>query len=106
MTPSEFKAWSDGFTEAIGDRPSDKQWQRIKDRVAEIDGTSAVPFYIERYRPCYIERYGPWWVSSAALAQAQPSYVVNGPTTTAVLTMTATDIMTAAGRMDAEEVAG
>lgn len=51
MTLSEFKAWFDGFTEAIGDRPSDKQWQRIKDRVAELDGTSAVPFYIERYRP-------------------------------------------------------
>lgn len=95
MTLSEFKAWFDGFTEAIGDRPSDKQWQRIKDRVAELDGTSAVPFYIERYRP--------WWVSSATLAQAQPSYVVNGPTTTAVLTMTATDIMTAVGRMEAED---
>jgi hypothetical protein len=32
MTPQE------GYTEAIDDAPSVKQWKRIKARVAEIDG--------------------------------------------------------------------
>lgn len=38
MTPSEFKAWFDGFTEAFTGCPTKAQWARIKDRVAEIDG--------------------------------------------------------------------
>ena len=38
MTPKEFKAWFDGFTEEISGLPSEKQWDRIKARVAEIDG--------------------------------------------------------------------
>jgi len=35
MTPNEFKAWFDGFTEAFEGRiPTKAQWGRIKDRVA------------------------------------------------------------------------
>lgn len=32
MTPSEFKAWFDGFTEALDGVPSKDQWARIKKR--------------------------------------------------------------------------
>lgn len=38
MTTQEFKAWFEGFTECIEGTPSKKQWERIKNRVAEIDG--------------------------------------------------------------------
>jgi hypothetical protein len=36
MTLSEFKAWLEGFTEAIGGPPSQEQWDRIKEKVASI----------------------------------------------------------------------
>lgn len=52
MTPQEFKAWFDGFTEAMSGCPTKAQWGRIKERVAEIDGRAVT----ERV---YLDRY--WW---------------------------------------------
>ena len=61
MTPGEFKAWFDGFTEALDDVPTKKQWARIKERVAEIDGKPVTErIYIDRYLP-----YMRPWVSSS-----------------------------------------
>lgn len=58
MTPSEFKAWFDGFTEALEDRPSKDQWTRIKARVAEIDGRAVTEhIYVHRYLPHYYQTY-------------------------------------------------
>lgn len=61
MTPNEFKAWFDGFTEAFEGRiPTKSQWERIKDRVAEIDGKSVThTVYMDRYLPSY--PYQPWY---------------------------------------------
>ncbi len=54
MTPNEFKAWFDGFTEALTGTPTKEQWKRIKARVAEIDGkTVTYPVYVDRYLPSY-----------------------------------------------------
>lgn len=51
MTPNEFKAWFDGYSESIECSPSIKQWKRIKARVAEIDGRpTSYPVYVDRYR--------------------------------------------------------
>jgi len=61
MTPSEFKAWFDGFTEAFTGSPTKAQWSRIKARVAEIDGKPVTErVYVDRYWPTYwsIQRYG------------------------------------------------
>ena len=50
MTPREFKAWFDGFTEAFTGCPTKAQWARIKERVAEIDGNPVTErVYIDRY---------------------------------------------------------
>lgn len=38
MTPHEFKAWFEGFTENIIGTPTDLQWRRVRERVAEING--------------------------------------------------------------------
>ena len=55
MTPSEFKAWFDGFCEAFDKTPSQKQWARIKERVAEIDGKPVTErVFVDRYWPQYI----------------------------------------------------
>lgn len=39
MTPLEFKSWFKGFTEAMDDCPSKKQWKRILEMADKIDGT-------------------------------------------------------------------
>jgi hypothetical protein len=59
MTPNEFKAWFDGFTEAFEGRiPTKAQWGRIKDRVAEIDGKPVTErVYVDRYWPAYVKTY-------------------------------------------------
>jgi hypothetical protein len=50
MKIDEFKAWFEGFTESMDKPPTEKQWKRIKARVAEIDGRSiSYPVYVDRY---------------------------------------------------------
>ncbi len=48
MTLNEFRAWFDGFSEAIGDAPTPEQWERIKLKVNEHreggEGTWTLPF--------------------------------------------------------------
>jgi len=63
MTPSEFKSWFDGFTEALTGTPTKAQWARIKERVAEIDGKPTTErIYVDRYWPTYIPyRTVPTW---------------------------------------------
>ena len=54
MTPQEFKAWFDGFTEQMEKAPTAKQWERIKERVKEIDGTPVTErVFIDRYWQYY-----------------------------------------------------
>lgn len=58
MNLAEFKAWFDGYTEDMKDAPTKKQWERIKARVAEIDGrpitqTVYVDRYVRQYWPAY-----------------------------------------------------
>lgn len=60
MTPNEFKAWFDGFTEAFTGCPTKAQWTRIKARVAEIDGRPVTErVYVDRYLPT-VPHY-PYW---------------------------------------------
>lgn len=42
MTPSEFKAWFEGFCEGIDGAPSEEQFERIKERVEKI-GLAVLP---------------------------------------------------------------
>lgn len=58
MTPQEFKAWFEGFTEAFTGCPTKAQWTRIKARVAEIDGKPITErIYVDRYWPTYVKTY-------------------------------------------------
>lgn len=38
MTPTEFKAWFEGFCEAIDAAPTPEQWAKIKAKVADMGG--------------------------------------------------------------------
>ncbi len=75
MTLSEFKAWFEGFTESMEAAPSKKQWERIKARVAEINGVAVTRevIYRDRYWPTQlygttfpVEPYITWNTASAA----------------------------------------
>lgn len=75
MTPKEFKAWFDGFTEAVAGNPTDAQWARIKQRVAEIDGSPVTErVFVDRYLPTvpyWARPSGPYWsVAHYATCQA------------------------------------
>lgn len=70
MTPIEFKAWFDGFSEGIDKTPTQKQWTRIKERVAEIDGTPiSEKVFVDRYWP----NYHPVYVGSPTPPPYYPS---------------------------------
>ena len=68
MTPTEFKAWFDGFTENIKGVPSAKQWERIKERVKEVEGDA----YVWRYdiRPWWPQ----WYVTTAPAPLGNPAH--------------------------------
>lgn len=68
MTPQEFKAWFDGFTEAMDGHPTEAQWVKVKQRVSEIDGKPiSYPVYVDRYWPRdYPRWYEPYRVYGAS----------------------------------------
>jgi len=71
MHTSEFKAWFDGFTEAIKDKPTKRQWARIKERLAEVDGNYTPPqVFFDRYWYPKFHTY-PIWYSTGS-----PTYTV------------------------------
>ena len=62
MTLQEFKSWFSGYTEEMDSAPNEKQWKRIKDRVAQIDGTQTTVhhFHDYYYRPYWPPHYPGW----------------------------------------------
>lgn len=74
MTLQEFKAWFSGFTEEMSGAPNKKQWERIKKRVGEIDGTAvSYPVFVDRYLPPVRPYWVPYWnaLQGSSLAQMQ-----------------------------------
>jgi hypothetical protein len=77
MTPAEFKAWFDGFTEGMDGPPSIKQWKKITDKVKSIDGTSVLtPIYVDRWWPS-VPTWGgagtgdaPSWIKSPIICSS------------------------------------
>jgi hypothetical protein len=64
MTLAEFKAWMDGFNEAVGDAPTPEQWQRITEKLATVHEPLPVlpqlPFGPPSY-PTLPNIIGPYW---------------------------------------------
>lgn len=61
MTLSEFKAWFEGYTEGLDGAPNEKQFERIKAKVAEITGTPITQtVFVDRYRDLW-PRYRETW---------------------------------------------
>ena len=79
MTLAEFKAWFEGFTEGMDAAPNADQWERIKARVKEIDGTAiSYPVFIDRYWPRRyrdVEPWQPYWSCTTAVSgTAMPTF--------------------------------
>jgi hypothetical protein len=54
MTLSEFKAWFEGYTEGLDGAPTEKQFKRIKAKVAEITGAPIS-------HTVFVDRYHHYW---------------------------------------------
>lgn len=54
MTISEFRAWLDGFKEAIGDAPTPEQWAKVLEKVATV-------YEPLRVGPNLPNIVGPYW---------------------------------------------
>ncbi len=65
MTPSEFKAWFEGFCEGIDGAPSKEQFERIKERVEKIADSAPAPVGDRYYLPLTQPRVfpTPYWES-------------------------------------------
>lgn len=59
MTLAEFKAWFEGFTEAIEGAPTEKQWARIKEQIEKIAPPAPVfiPPTTERFNDDWMKKY-------------------------------------------------
>lgn len=83
MTPSEFKAWFDGFTEAFGNKlPTKAQWSRIKARVAEVDGNTVTEKRYYEYYHRYWPYYQAWGSTSIPCAGQLTGYGTSGSVST------------------------
>lgn len=107
MTPSEFKSWFDGFTEAFENRiPTKAQWARVKERVAEIDGKPVTErVYIDRYYQRYfttpsvpLPYYTPWYGTSTLSTNCGAQSLASN---TQNLAFDSRPAMTALGRAEA-----
>lgn len=111
MTPQEFKAWFEGFTEAFDRIPTKTQWTRVKERVAEIDGKPVTErVFVDRYWP-NINQYPyyprQYWSAnsciggSATFTQVQANLGHNA----AAQSFNSSQAMFELGRADAKSVA-
>jgi hypothetical protein len=114
MNLNEFKAWFEGFTEAMDHPPSAKQWKRIKERVAEIVPQSTPwPVFVNRYLPVYPAPvwpqpyWGPVWSSLAGGATGQCNNAGLNDVTSHTMVQeqfTPTVAFTQLGRLDAQAI--
>jgi hypothetical protein len=106
MTLQEFKSWFDGFTENIEKIPSQKQWKRIQERVAEIDGVTItervyVDRYVQPYRWAYpYPPYTPMWMSGVSCSN------VGVGTGISTMSFNSVDAMGTVGRIEAQSLLG
>lgn len=108
MTPSEFKSWFEGFTEAMNDVPSKKQWARIRERVAEIDGKPVTErVFVDRYWPYPYYPYtssGIRWTTPVCTTPI--CYGSNSLGSVSSVTFDSNTAMYASGKADALSIGG
>lgn len=105
MTNKEFKAWFEGFTEALSGTPTKAQWARIKERVAEINGEPITErIYVDRYYRYYPPYYTTWGMASgSAVGNSSVTLLSqNGNVTHTAVPFSSTHAMYAAGKADAQ----
>ena len=77
MTVGEFKAWLEGFEEAMGSSPNIKQWKKIKERFAcvQTDRVVGYPYYPTR-------SWWPinWYMSTTTTSNPTTTLTVNAAT--------------------------
>lgn len=79
MKVEEFKAWFEGYTEDMIGTPSITQWEKIKKKVSEIDGTSVNTVYIDRWYRDYYPKYS--WISYPLVSYGSTSTPLSATST-------------------------
>lgn len=59
MTIAEFKAWLEGFSEAMSGAPTAEQWATIKKKIAALQAVSVEPLHGYKWRE--LPKPSPWW---------------------------------------------
>lgn len=102
MTLAEFKAWFEGFTESLDGAPSEKQWKRIKARVAEIDGTPITEtVFIYRFVEPYHRYYDRALWGTACAGGVSAAQCANAAGLNAGQSVSLVGMMSDAGRAEA-----
>lgn len=60
MTLSEFKAWLDGFSDAMGDAPTPEQWAKIKAKLAQVQAAPHFNVGSPKFVPSLPPSFGPY----------------------------------------------
>jgi hypothetical protein len=92
MKASEFKAWLEGFSEAIKGSPTKEQWEKIKKKASELQDDS--PVYYPYYGPWYYTYPNPWWTGNYTITAddaATKTFDFTNLSSTASTYMTVTD---------------
>ena len=71
MTNNEFKAWFEGFSEGIVNKPTYEQWAKVVAKVKTIDNIPLFPQVV------YRDRYIPYYSTMGAVATTARSTLYN-----------------------------
>lgn len=66
MTLNEFKAWLEGFEEAIDGAPDEKQWRKIKVKLSSVTGAKEINIHHHDHSNPYRPHYPHWYYSTTA----------------------------------------
>lgn len=83
MMINEFRAWLDGFKEAVGDAPTPEQWAKVLAKLGEVhEPVDLRPFLAPATPPMTLPLlpYGPVWVGdrTAPFMPSWPSVTCGG----------------------------
>lgn len=85
MTFSEFKAWLDGFNEAIDGAPTEEQWQRIMEKMEQVvPDTRMIPEPVPQPVPRPQPVPAPYWGPHTNPGDLGPKIWCRGTDTTAL----------------------
>ena len=70
MTVKELKAWLEGFSEAIDGAPTEKQWELVKEKIAETQAETKTEILPIPERDYWPRRWPLWDITAQGRSDA------------------------------------